>query len=99
MQVACAQLGAASLSVDEGVPVRALSLIRCAGHPTTVLPVGAKLQARLLQVFFALAAVGGFVLAAAPIDADAGMRAVGVAGIILGAGFWFWVTVLLNRRK
>jgi hypothetical protein len=50
-------------------------------------------------VFFALAAVGGFVLAAAPIDADAGMRAVGVAGIILGAGFWFWVTVLLNRRK
>jgi lipopolysaccharide export LptBFGC system permease protein LptF len=61
--------------------------------------VNAKLQARLWQVFFALAAVGGFVLAVAPVDADASMRAVGVAGIILGAGFWFWVTVLLNRRK
>jgi hypothetical protein len=50
-------------------------------------------------VFFALVAVGGLVLAAAPIDADAGMRAVFVALIILGVGFWFWVTVLLNRRK
>jgi lipopolysaccharide export LptBFGC system permease protein LptF len=69
----------------------------CAGYSTTVRQE--KLQARLWQVFFALAAVGGFVLAAAPIEADAGMRAVGVAGIILGAGFWFWVTVLLNRRK
>jgi hypothetical protein len=71
------------------------------GYPTltTVLLVSPQLQARLWQVFFALAAVGGFALAVAPIDADAGMTAVFVALIILGAGFWFWVTVLLNRRK